>query len=103
MSNDEARQVDSVLTYGLVWLGLMVLLGLTVLSAHAFGGTLGTSLGLLIAAAKAALVLWFFLHLRHHHGLTRVAAGFALLWLAILITFTLADYLTRGGGLYGGG
>ena len=90
------QPVDSVLTYGLVWLALLGLLGLT-LGANAVlgGGTVGLVTGLGIAALKAALVVWFFLHLRHHHGLTRIAAVFALVWLGLLMTFTLADYATR--------
>ena len=91
-------QVDSVLSYTLVWLALVVLLGATLLADRLLDGSLNAGVGLLIAAVKAALVAWFFLHLRHHSGLTRVAAGFALLWLLLLVTFVLADYLTRTPG-----
>ena len=87
--------VDSPLTYALVWLALMVLLALTVLGAHVFTGLVSTAVGLAVATVKAALVVWIFMHLRHHHGLTRLAAFFALLWLALLLAFTLADFLTR--------
>ena len=77
----------------------MVLLGGT-LFAHALTTrfhtpTLGTAVGLSIAVLKAALVVWFFMHLRHHAGMTRIAAGAALLWFGLLLTLTLCDYLTR--------
>ena len=86
---------DSPLTYVGIWLALMVLLALTVLGAHFLHGTLSTAVGLAVATVKAGLVVWIFMQLRHHHGLTRVAAFFALLWLMILITLMLSDYLTR--------
>ena len=90
---------DAASIYVVVWVALLLLLGGTML-AHAITSTfhlptLGTILGLSIAAAKAALVIWFFMHLRHHGGITRIAAGAALLWFGLLLTLTLSDYLTR--------
>jgi cytochrome c oxidase subunit 4 len=54
------------------------------------------TLGLSIATVKAALVLLFFMHVLHSSPQTRVAIGAAILWLAILFSLTLTDYLTRG-------
>jgi len=51
--------------------------------------------GLLIAAAKAALIVTFFMRLRSARGLVRVFAAAGLFWLAILGALILADYLTR--------
>jgi caa(3)-type oxidase subunit IV len=44
---------------------------------------------------KAALVMTYFMHLRHSTFLARVFAGAGLIWLLHFITFTLSDYLTR--------
>ena len=93
--HEGGEEVDSLMTYALVWGALMVLLALTVVSATLISGGIGTAVGLAVATVKAGLVVWIFMQLRHHHGLTRVASFFALLWLAILITLMLADYLTR--------
>jgi caa(3)-type oxidase subunit IV len=41
------------------------------------------------------VALWF-MHLRHSPKLTRLVVVGALLWLAILLVFTMADVLTRG-------
>ena len=94
-----AETPDAAWVYVGVWLALLVLLAATMF-AHALTTryhtpTLGTGLGLGVAVAKAALVVWFFMHLRHHGGLTRIAAGAALLWFGLLLTLTLCDYLTR--------
>ncbi len=52
-------------------------------------------LALAIATAKAALVLLFFMHLWHSAKLTWAVALGSLLWLTILIGYTLTDYLSR--------
>jgi cytochrome c oxidase subunit 4 len=52
--------------------------------------------GLAVAATKATLVILFFMHLIYSSRLTWVVAFSGLLWLGILITYTLTDYLTRG-------
>ncbi len=52
--------------------------------------------GLMVATAKASLVVLFFMHLIFSSRLTWVVALSGLLWLGILIAYTLTDYLTRG-------
>ncbi|HJO36153.1 MAG: cytochrome C oxidase subunit IV family protein [Pseudomonadota bacterium] len=48
-----------------------------------------------IAIIKTLLVAIFFMQLRAESGLVRAAAGLGGLWLLILFTLLLADYLTR--------
>jgi cytochrome c oxidase subunit IV len=55
-----------------------------------------TAVGLTIAVAKASLVILFFMHLIYSARLTWVVALSGLLWLGILISYTLTDYMTRG-------
>jgi cytochrome c oxidase subunit 4 len=50
---------------------------------------------LTIAVSKALLVVLFFMHLAQSRHRTQVVAGAGILWLLILITFTLSDVLTR--------
>ena len=52
-------------------------------------------LALAIAAAKAVLVILFFMHLWYSKPVTRMVALGSLLWLAILMGYTLTDYLSR--------
>jgi cytochrome c oxidase subunit 4 len=51
--------------------------------------------GLVIAAVKAALVLLFFMHVLYSPRLIWVVALSSLLWLAILLGYTLTDYFSR--------
>ena len=58
----------------LVWLALLVLLGITVGSAYIPLGVFNGVINYTIAAAKAALVLIFFMHLDRSRALLRLAA-----------------------------
>jgi cytochrome c oxidase subunit 4 len=82
-------------TYFLVFGALLVLTLTTTGVAFLNLGPLNTPVALAIAMAKAALVMIYFMHLRHSAFLTRVFAGAGLIWLLHFITFTLSDYLTR--------
>jgi cytochrome c oxidase subunit 4 len=77
------------------WLGLLVLLALTVFAAYQPLGTFNTVLALAIASGKALLVAAFFMELRRSHGLKLAFAGAGLFWLAIMLWLVFADYLTR--------
>jgi cytochrome c oxidase subunit 4 len=81
--------------YFLVWLGLLALLALTVGSAYLSLGWMNSVINLAIAAAKALLVLIFFMHLRSSDPVLKVFAGAGFFWLAILLTLPLSDFLTR--------
>ncbi len=80
-----------------VWVivALVVLLGLSVLFSKIPIGPLKPVTGLVIAIAKAVLVGMFFMHLKYQDRRMLVFALAGLAWLALLFTFTLADYLTR--------
>ena len=78
------------------WLALMGLLVLTIAMAHFNLGTVGLVIALVIATAKALLILMIFMEVHYSHKMVAVAAFAAYLWLAILIGGTLDDYLTRG-------
>jgi cytochrome c oxidase subunit 4 len=54
-----------------------------------------TVIGLGIAAVKASLVILFFMHVLYSARLTWLVALSGLLWLAILIGYTITDYMTR--------
>lgn len=90
-------------TYFKIYVCLLILTGLTVgisrihLSDYGLGefGFLHTPIGLLIAIAKASLVILFFMHIYYSPRLVWVVALGSLLWLAILIFLTMNDYLTR--------
>jgi cytochrome c oxidase subunit 4 len=79
----------------LVWLALMALLTLTCASAYIRMGTWNGIINLAIAAAKAALVGIFFMHLGKAHGHIRLCVAVALFMLALLFGIGSTDYATR--------
>ena len=82
-------------TYLLVYLALLVLLAMTVGASFLDLGILHTPVAITIAFIKAMLVLLFFMGLRHSDNLTRLYAAAGFIWLLILFSLTLTDYLTR--------
>ena len=86
----------SLKNYSVVFAILLVLTALTTAAAFVdLGGGVNGVVALAIAGAKALLVAFYFMHLRHGPRLSWIFAGAALFWLVILITLTLSDALTR--------
>ena len=83
-------------TYYRMFIALLVLTGLTVGIAMIDLGPLNTIVALTIAVGKALLVILVFMHLRYSSRLTWLVVGSGFFWLALLITLTMSDYLTRG-------
>ena len=79
----------------LCWAALLLLLAATTGAAFLPLGRLNAAVALTIAAAKALLVLIFFMELKRSSGLVRAFAFAGFFWLLILLTLTSADYLTR--------
>jgi cytochrome c oxidase subunit 4 len=93
---DALEHVDRTGTYALVFAALIVLTIATTAVAFVDLGPFSVVVALVIAACKMLLVALFFMHVRHSGPLTRLVLVGALLWLGILIFFTLADFATRG-------
>lgn len=90
------RPTTSSITYFLVFLALLVLLGATLLVAQFDLGPLNTALAISIAFAKAALIILYFMHVRYSSRVIWVYAVTGFFWLAILIVLSMSDFLTRG-------
>src|SRR5688572_3737713 len=78
-----------------VYVTLMFLLLLTLGAAYVHLGFWGPWVNLGIAIVKAAFIVLVFMELAVTRGVVRVIAWVGVYWLAILIGFTLTDYLTR--------
>ncbi|MBZ5510317.1 MAG: cytochrome C oxidase subunit IV family protein [Acidobacteriia bacterium] len=92
-----AEHVVSRKIYIVVWGALMVLMILTAGLSRINLGEWSTVVALAIAAIKALLVVLFFMHVRYESqkmAWVFVVAGF--FWLAILLTLTMTDYVSRG-------
>jgi len=86
----------SVTTYAAVFISLLVLTAATSLVATVDLGPFNVVVALFIAVVKMMLVALFFMHLRNSTILTKVVVGGGMLWLGILLLFSLSDVLTRG-------
>ncbi len=87
--------VISTKVYLLIWASLMVLLfatlGLALLNLSPFN----VALALTIALTKMLLILLYFMHVKFSSRLTWLFATAGFLWLLIMITLTMTDYLAR--------
>ena len=79
-----------------VTMGLLMLhLVATVIVAEVNLGPLNWPLAITIATAKAALILYFFMHVGDSKPLIWLFAGAGFFWFAILVVLTLSDFMTR--------
>ena len=79
-----------------VWIALLALLALTWGLAEINLGPFNNVAALGISIIKMLLVVWFFMHLRYESKLTWIFAAAGVIWFAIMVDLTMADYLTRG-------
>ncbi len=94
-----SEHVEKKSVYFSIFLALMVGTAITVFVAFQDLGILNNLVMLAIAVTKATLVVMFFMHARHSSTLTKVTKMTivaSVVWLLILFTFVLQDYLTRG-------
>jgi len=89
------NQHISLKTYWIVFASLMLLLVVSVLAALVDLGAWNLPLALAISAAKAALVMLYFMHLINSRGLVPITACAALLWLVFLFLLAAGDYAHR--------
>jgi len=82
-------------TYYMVFAALITLTLVTVGVSFMELGAWHTTVGVMIGAVKATLVVLFFMHLLHSSRLSWLAALAGLFWLGILMALTLSDYLSR--------
>ncbi|HYB54182.1 MAG TPA: cytochrome C oxidase subunit IV family protein [Thermoanaerobaculia bacterium] len=88
--------VQPVRVYLGVFLALMAFTALTVFASFVNLGPLNNFVALGIAAAKATLVILYFMHVRGNTRLVPVVILSGLFFLFILFLFLAADYGTRG-------
>ena len=83
-------------TYYLIYFVLLLCTYLTWQVAVFDLGKMNTVVALAIAVFKATLVVLFFMHVKYGSRLTWVVVLAGLFWLGIMLSITMADYLTRG-------
>src|SRR3954464_8105879 len=96
LSEPTAEHAPSTKIYYQVFGALMVLLALTIGASFVNLGAFNELLALAIAAAKAVLVILFFMHVRSSSRVTWLFAAAGFVWLIILVGWTFSDYVSRG-------
>jgi cytochrome c oxidase subunit IV len=86
---------SSLRTYFTVYALLIAGLAATVGVAYMHVGGATIAIALMIAFAKAALVVIYFMHVRDSPPLNWIAIAAGLVWLSILLSFVLVDYGSR--------
>jgi cytochrome c oxidase subunit IV len=81
--------------YIVVWATLLAMTLITTLVAFVDLGRFNTVVALAIATFKASLVVLFFMGARYAPRLTRVVIICGLFFLALLLSFSVVDYLSR--------
>jgi cytochrome c oxidase subunit 4 len=91
-----SQHVVNLKTYILVFAGLIALTIITTAVAFVDLGPFSVVAALGIATCKMLLVALWFMHVKDGERLTKLVVVGALLWLGILLVFTLSDFATRG-------
>ena len=85
----------SALAYIVVWIALLLFTLLTYLTGTRHLGAWALPIALAIACTKSALVALIFMHLSHSSGMTRLVFATALVFVGLLLFFTVGDVATR--------
>lgn len=78
-----------------VFAALMVLTVLTVLVSRVDLGSLNLPVAMAVAVTKALLVVLLFMEVKFSEKIIQVTAAMGFVFLAILVFYTMTDYLSR--------
>ena len=95
MEEHQEHHVVPARTFVFVWIGLLILTGVTILAARMQMGEWSMLANLLIASTKASLVLWFFMHLKYENRLFRTLLFVPIGTITIIIGLTFFDIWYR--------
>ena len=92
----DAREATA-LPFVVAWLVLLLLAGISMLSAFLGLGAWGPVVQFGIAAIQAAIIAILFMRLKGPPSLKWVFAGTGIAWLMFLYGLSMTDYATRNG------
>ena len=92
---NEHEHVVPIQIYFAIFGALMVFTALTVWVSFHDMGNWNIVIAMTVAVTKATLVVLYFMHVRWSSRLIWVVVGAGLVWLVILLSLTMSDYLTR--------
>jgi cytochrome c oxidase subunit 4 len=86
--------------YFVVFFTLMILTVVTVWVSRIDLGAMNTAVAMVVAVAKATVVILWFMHVIHSPRMTWIVVIASFLWLGVLFVLTFSDYLTRMWNIY---
>lgn len=92
------HQIVTPAQYGIVYAVLLAGTLLTVVAAYVDLKVLNPIIALAIACAKAVVVILFFMHVKFQSRLIKMTVAAGFFTFMILITMTMADYMSRAWG-----
>ena len=93
--SEEHAHIVPYKTFAIVWIGLLILTGITIAVAQYDLGAMNVWVALGIATLKAGLVVAVFMHMKYESILFKLALFATLAILATFIGLTLCDTLYR--------
>ncbi len=93
--SEEHAHIVPYKTFVIVWIGLLILTGITIAVAQYDLGAMNIWVALGIATLKSGLVIAIFMHMKYESILFKLSLLSALSILAIFIGFTFLDVLYR--------
>lgn len=90
-----SEHIVSKKTYYVIFFALMAGTALTVAAAFVNLHQFNIVVALLIAGAKASLVIFFFMHVKYSTRLTKLFVAIGFIWFFLMVGITMTDYLTR--------
>jgi cytochrome c oxidase subunit 4 len=94
------HHIVSPLQYTYVFLTLIAFTAITWGVAYIDLGWLNPVVALAIACFKAVVVILFFMHVKYQSRLIKMTVACGFFTFLILITMTMADYISRGWGMW---
>jgi cytochrome c oxidase subunit 4 len=94
-SDEPQDHTPTATGYLIVWIVLVALATVTLFASRAVTGGWGLVVAFAIAAAKAALVIAFFMHLAGGRPVYRIVFAVAITFVLVLVLGILADVGTR--------
>jgi len=95
---EHEHHIVGPMVYVAILLALLVGTALTVWASFLELGPWNPIIALAIATAKATLVVLFFMHVKYSTKLTKLTVVAGIFTFVILVSMTLADYISRAWG-----
>ena len=93
--NSKTHTAPGFRTYIVTWIALVILAAASIIVTTLDTGVSGIVAALIIASVKAALILYFFMHLKYEGWFFKLAFLLPITVLALSIGFTFLDILYR--------